>query len=203
MKTARIYQRVSTEEQNIERQNRLIQKAKDAGYYIAGIYSEKASGAVRNRPELNKLIDDLQSGDVIIAEHIDRITRLPLPEAEKLIEQIEQKGAILAIPNIVDLSQIDVDSDIAKIVLNSVQQMLLKIALQLAYNDYTQRRQRQKEGIAEAVKKGKYKGRRPNIKQHELIIKLREHHTIKETARLAGCSEAQVKLIMKKNREYE
>ena len=36
MKAARIYQRVSTEEQNLERQNALIEKAKAEGYYIAG-----------------------------------------------------------------------------------------------------------------------------------------------------------------------
>lgn len=39
MKAARIYQRVSTEEQNLERQNALIEKAKIEGYYIAGSLS--------------------------------------------------------------------------------------------------------------------------------------------------------------------
>lgn len=71
MKTARIYQRVSTDEQSLERQNTLIEKAKAEGYYIAGVYKEKASGVRTDRPVLNQLIDDLQQGDVIIAEHID------------------------------------------------------------------------------------------------------------------------------------
>ena len=64
MKAARIYQRVSTEEQNLERQNALIEKAKAEGYYIAGVYKEKASGVRADRPVLNKLIADLQEGDV-------------------------------------------------------------------------------------------------------------------------------------------
>ena len=60
MKVARIYQRVSTEAQNLERQNALIEKAEGEGYYIAGVYKEKASGVRTDRPVLNQLIDDLQ-----------------------------------------------------------------------------------------------------------------------------------------------
>ena len=41
MKTARIYQRVSTEEQQLERQNALVDRTRQEGYYIAGIYKEK------------------------------------------------------------------------------------------------------------------------------------------------------------------
>ena len=40
--------------------------------------------------------------------------------------------------------------------------------------------------------------RKPNIKQHEQIIALRPHHTIKETATLVGCSVAQVKRVCAK-----
>lgn len=50
MKAARIYQRVSTEEQNLERQNAQIEQAKAEGYYIAGVYKEKASGVRADRP---------------------------------------------------------------------------------------------------------------------------------------------------------
>lgn len=91
---------------------------------------------------------------MIIAEHIDRITRLPLAEAEKLVNRIREKGAFLAIPGIINLSQIQTDSDIAKIVLDSIQTMLLKIALQMARDDYEQRKKRQAAGIAEAKNKG-------------------------------------------------
>ncbi|RPD90201.1 resolvase [Neisseria weixii] len=202
MKAARIYQRVSTEAQNLERQNALIEKAKAEGYYIAGVYKEKASGVRADRPVLNQLITDLQQGDVIIAEHIDRITRLPLAEAEKLVNRIREKGAFLSIPGIIDLSQIQTDSEIAKIVLDSIQTMLLKIALQMARDDYEQRKQRQAAGIAEAKKQGRFKGRVADKAKHKLVIELRQHHTIKETAKLAGCSEALVKLVMRqyKNR---
>src|SRR4051794_17794581 len=71
--------------------------------YVAGVYREKASGARVDRPELLRMIADLQPGEMVIAEKIDRISRLPLPEAEKLITTIRDKGVQLAIPGVVDL----------------------------------------------------------------------------------------------------
>jgi len=76
------------------------------------------------------MIADLQPGDVVIAEKIDRISRLPLPEAEKLIASIRGKGARLAILGIVDLSEVVAENDgVSRIVLKSVQELLLKLAL--------------------------------------------------------------------------
>lgn len=196
MKVARIYQRVSTDEQDLKRQEKIVSDAKKAGYYIAGVYREKASGARADRPELQRMIEDLQPGEVVIAERIDRISRLPLPEAELLIDSIKSKGAMLAIPGIVDLSELAADaSGVAKVVLESVQDMLLKVALQSARDDYEERRERQRQGIEQAQKEGKYKGRKANEKQHELIIELRPNHTIEDTAKLVGCSVSQVKRI--------
>ena len=80
---ARVYLRVSTDAQDLERQEAITTAAKAAGYYVAGIYREKASGARADRPELLRMIGDLQPGEVVIAEKIDRISRLPLPEAER------------------------------------------------------------------------------------------------------------------------
>ncbi|WP_170912793.1 recombinase family protein, partial [Xanthomonas axonopodis] len=88
MKVARIYMRVSTDGQDLERQESLVAGARDAGYYVAGVYREKASGARADRPELLRMISDLQPGEVVVAEKIDRISRLPLAEAEKLVAAI-------------------------------------------------------------------------------------------------------------------
>lgn len=41
MKVARIYIRVSTDDQGLTRQRTLIEKAKEQGYYVAKVYSEK------------------------------------------------------------------------------------------------------------------------------------------------------------------
>jgi DNA invertase Pin-like site-specific DNA recombinase len=197
MNIARLYLRVSTDEQDLTRQDEIEIKARAAGYYIAGIYREKASGARADRPELLRMISDLQSGEVVIAEKMDRISRLPLIEAEQLVKSIRAKGARLAIPGLVDLSDLAAASDgVAKIVLESVQELLLKIALQMARDDYETRRERQRQGVQIAKESGKYAGRKPDKSVHQRIITLRKaHQTIKRTAELSGCSESQVKRI--------
>lgn len=197
MKVARIYMRVSSESQDLERQERLVTDAKAEGYYIAGIYREKASGARADRPELLRLINDLQPDEVVISEKLDRISRLPLEEAESLIQTIKDTGAKLCIPGIMDLSDLVNSSDgMARIVLESVQAMLLKIALQSARDDYEDRRERQKQGIQLAQIAGRYKGRKANVVTHDFIIALRKSgESISKTAIKAKCSEATVKRV--------
>lgn len=197
MKVARIYQRVSADDQDLARQSALVDSTKADGYYIGGIYAEKASGARPDRPELLRLIADLQPDDVVVCEKIDRLTRLPLPEAEALVHSIRSKGAKLAIPGLVDLSEISAAADgIAKIVLEAVEAMLLKLALQMSREDYEVRRERQRQGVHLAKVAGKYTGRVADTKIHARILELRKvKKTIKETAELAGCSVSQVKRI--------
>lgn len=194
---ARVYLRVSTDEQDLQRQEAIITDAKAAGYYVAAIYREKASGARPDRPELLRMVADLQPGEVVIAEKIDRISRLPLDEAEQLVAAIRAKGAKLAVPGIVDLSELtSTTHGVARVVLESVQDMLLRVALQIARDDYEERRERQRQGIELAKAAGKYTGRKADTKAHERIVALRSSgRSIAETARLAGCSASQVKRV--------
>lgn len=202
MKVARVYLRVSTDAQDLERQEEIITTAKDAGYYVAGVYREKASGARADRPELLRMIADLQPGEVVIAERIDRISRLPLPEAEKLIASIQDKGARLAVPGIVDLTDLaDQAEGVAKVVLESVQAMLLRLALQMARDDYQERRERQRQGIQLAKQAGKYLGKQADKKRRAQVIALRASgHSIQKTADLTGYSATHVKRITAKAR---
>ncbi|WP_457921349.1 recombinase family protein [Verminephrobacter aporrectodeae] len=197
MKVARIYMRVSTDEQDLTRQSAIVESTRTAGFYIAGVYREKASGARADRAELLRMIGDLQPGEIVVAEKIDRISRLPLVEAEKLVASIRDTGARLAIPGVVDLSELAAEAEgIAKIVLESVQDMLLRLALQMARDDYEDRRERQRQGIELAKNAGRYTGRKANTKVHERIVAMRTAgHSILEVARLAGCSASQVKRI--------
>ncbi|AOY65045.1 MULTISPECIES: recombinase family protein [Xanthomonas] len=194
---ARVYLRVSTDEQDLRRQERVIEDARAAGYYVAGVYREKASGARPDRPELRRMVEDLQAGEVVIAERIDRISRLPLAEAEQLVATIRQRGARLAVPGVVDLSELAAEATgIAKVVLQSVQEMLLRLALQMARDDYEERRERQRQGIELAKAAQKYAGRKPDTKTHQRIVALRRSgHTIAETAAMAQCSASQVKRV--------
>ncbi|EMJ4585485.1 recombinase family protein [Streptomyces sp. IBSBF 2953] len=59
MKVARIYMRVSTKEQDIRRQEAITESARQAGYYIAGVYRDTESGVRYDRPELLRMIADL------------------------------------------------------------------------------------------------------------------------------------------------
>jgi len=194
---ARIYMRVSTDEQDLTRQAAIVESTRAAGCYVAGVYREKASGARADRPELLRMIDDLQPGEIVVAEKIDRISRLPLAEAERLVASIRAKGARLAIPGVVDLSDIAAEAKgVAKIVLQSVQELLLKLALQMARDDYEDRRERQRQGVELAKQAGKYAGRQADTKTHDRIVALRVGgNSIAKTAQLAGCSESQVKRI--------
>lgn len=183
IRVARIYLRVSTAEQDLGRQEQIRDGAIAAGFYVAGVYREKASGARADRPELLRMIHDLQPGETVIAEKIDRISRLPLPEAERLVQSIRDKGAYLAIPGVIDLSDLAAEATgTTKIVLESVQDMLLRLALQIAREDYEDRRERQRQGVELAKQAGKYTGRKHDANMHARILALRCHFQ-KTTAR--------------------
>jgi len=187
----------STDEQDLTRQTGIEDSTRLAGYYIAGVYREKASGAHADRPELLRMIADLQLGEVVIAEKIDRISRLPLAEAQRLVDSIRGKGAKLVVPGLVDLSEFAAEADsVARIVLESVQELLLKLALQMARDDYETRRERQRQCVHLARIAGKHVGRIADVAIHQRIVALRgAGQSIKRTAKLAGCSESQVKRI--------
>lgn len=194
---ARIYQRVSTEGQDLQRQEKLKAEAEAKGYVVVATYSEKASGTTEDRPELQRLIADLNEGDVIIAEHLDRITRLPLTKAEALMDKIKAKGAKVSVPNLIELPKVSEGLD--GIVLNAMQDMLLKIALYQCRQDWETRKQRQAEGIAVAKAKGVYKGRKPDTVANAKIVELRKiGYTIAKIADTLNVSQSQVKLILKK-----
>ncbi|MEZ7771687.1 recombinase family protein [Neisseria sp. 27098_8_112] len=180
LKIARIYLRVSTLQQNLERQRKIIDEAKENGFYIAGIYEEKASGVNASRPELNRLIDDLQEGDWVIAERIDRITRLPPREAELLIQRITEKGAKLHVPDVFSFGNLDelmgegdsLPKYLTEPLMEALQKMFLRMALSIAHEDWKTRRERANQGIARAKKEGRMKGRPANDELHKSIIQL-------------------------------
>ena len=64
------YIRVSTEDQNTERQEVIM---KDLG--VERIYIEKLSGSSTQRPKLNEMLDFVREGDIVIVESISRFAR--------------------------------------------------------------------------------------------------------------------------------
>jgi hypothetical protein len=85
---------------------------------------------------------------------------------------------------------------VPKIVLEAVQDMLLKLALQMARDDYETGRERQRQGIEQAKAAGKYRGSQPDEKRRAQVLALRSSgHSINRTAELTGFSASQVKRI--------
>lgn len=121
-----------------------------------------------------------------------------IQDTAKITEVTLNRGNCkVAIPGLVDLSDMARAADrIAKIVLESTQEMLLKLALQMARDDYETRRDRQQQGIALAKASGKYAGRKPDLVMQQRIVALRKAgYSIRATADMAGCSQSQVKRI--------
>ena len=81
------YARVSTIEQNLDLQ---LQALKKVG--CQKIYREKVSGATRQRPEFQRLLDQVRAGDVIIVCKLDRLARSTRDLLET-IETIREAGA--------------------------------------------------------------------------------------------------------------
>lgn len=80
--------------------------------------------------------------------------------------------------------------------LESVQDTLLKLALQIARDDSEVRRERQRQGVKLAKHAGKYRGRPADELAHRRIIVFRNTgRSISGTARLAGCSESLIKRV--------
>ncbi len=75
------YARVSTDDQDLALQRQALK-----GVGCQRIYEEKISGAKRSRPELDRLLDQLRAGDVVVVSRLDRLAR----STRDLLEIAEQ-----------------------------------------------------------------------------------------------------------------
>ena len=136
----RYYVRVSTMEQKIDRQ--LLAYSKADFQYI-----DKMSGRSKERPELQRLLADLEAGDVVVVKSLDRLSRSTKDMLE-LVEFIKQKGAFLKILNM------NVDTA------TPMGEFFLTIIAAIAQLERQTIRERTLEGVAIAKATGKYKGRK-------------------------------------------
>ena len=71
------YLRASTKEQDAGRAKRVLESfAADQNQIVSAWFMENESGATLKRPELFRLLDIAQKGDVLLVEQIDGISRL-------------------------------------------------------------------------------------------------------------------------------
>lgn len=80
------YARVSTADQNLDRQKDALDK-----YGVDRLYCEKMSGTKKSRPELDRLLSEVENGDTIVVESLSRLGRSVKNLAE-LMEKFNENG---------------------------------------------------------------------------------------------------------------
>lgn len=134
------YGRVSTKDQNSARQREALQNKCNV------YFEDKLSGRNMDRPEFQKMIEQLRSGDTVMVVSIDRLGR-NLKELVELSSKLKDMGV-----NIVALNQgIDTSSKMGQLFYNF---MALMSEMELMFIQ-----ERQREGIELAKQNGRYKGR--------------------------------------------
>lgn len=189
----RTYLRASTSEQDASRaRDALEQFAAEHGQHIACEYLENESGAKADRPELLRLLKDAKKGDVLLIESIDRLSRLPADDWQKLKTAIDSKGLRIVALDLPTSHQGIADTkgdEFTGRMLAAINSMLVDMMAAIARKDYEQRRERQAQGIKKAKEEGRYKGRPVDEDLHRKVKRFLELGMgIRETAREAGCS---------------
>jgi DNA invertase Pin-like site-specific DNA recombinase len=146
------YVRVSTIEQNEARQLEGLKK-----FNIDKWFKEKVSAKNTNRPQLQAMLDFAREGDTIYIHDFSRLAR-STKDLLDIVEKLNEKGVHL----VSNKENLDSSTPTGKLMLTMIG----------AINEFerTNLLERQKEGIALAVKEGKYKGRKelniPDFDKH-------------------------------------
>lgn len=168
------YARVSTEEQNLDRQLDMLEQE---GY--DKLIQEKFTGTKKDREGLQTLMDIVRDGDVVIIESISRLGRKTL-DVLNTVEELKKKG--------VEIISLKEKMDTSTATGNAMFQMLVVIA-ELERNMIAERI---KEGQNASKKRGKHIGR-PKVDSEKLEIALRMHesgdYSVKEIIQTTGISQ--------------
>lgn len=136
------YIRVSAVDQNLESQKKLLQKCE-----ISKWFEEKISGKNADRPQLQAMLEYVREGDTVYVKDLSRLAR-NTKDLLDIVEYLTNKG--VALKSIKE--SIDTSSNFGK----------LMITFLAAIYEFERANllERQKDGIAVAKLKGKYKGRK-------------------------------------------
>ncbi|WP_050116809.1 MULTISPECIES: recombinase family protein [Yersinia] len=176
------YARVSTMEQNLERQLSVLNSVCDK------VIIEKASGkSTSDRPELQNLLSHLRQGDFLIVKSIDRLAR----NTRDLLELVDQLIELGVTVKFLD-NNMSFDN-------NPASRLILTMMGAVAEFERGIIASRRDEGIAIAKEAGKYKGKQKNQFLHAKIIDMlkTEKYSPDEIAKLADCGRATVFRVKK------
>ncbi len=139
------YVRVSSQDQSELRQL--------DGIELNKTFMDKASGKDTSRPQLQACLEYLRDGDVLLVHSMDRLAR-NLDDLRRIVNDLTHRGVQVQFMK-EQLVFNDEDSAMSK--------LLLSVMGAFAEFERTLLRERQREGITIAKKKGVYKGRKPSL----------------------------------------
>ncbi len=146
------YIRVSTKEQNEDRQRIALARA---GVSAGRVYMDKLSGKDFNRPQYGRMVKRMRRGDLLYILSIDRLGRN--------YEEIQHQWRVLTRDIGVDICVIDMpllDTRNGKDLMGTfIADLVLQILSFVAQNERESIRKRQAEGIAAAKARGVHMGR--------------------------------------------
>ncbi|GAB3692497.1 recombinase family protein [Corynebacterium nasicanis] len=143
------YQRVSTLDQNTERQLDGVECDK--------VFTDKASGKDANRPALAQAMDYAREGDTVVVHSMDRLAR-NVDDLRRVVRELAAKGVTVKFHK-EGLTFTGEDSP--------MNNMLLTMLGAVAEFERSMILERQREGIAIAKAKGKYKGRKAALSSEQ------------------------------------
>lgn len=149
------YARVSSLEQNIDRQIEVLERQ------TTKIFTDKESGTSRKRQGLKELLDYIRTDDIVVVTELDRLSRNN-EHLTEIMGIIQSKGATLEVLNFPSLLGIK-DDNLRKLLNN----LILEIIKYQAQAERDRIRERQRQGIELAKKKGRYKGRKPLFRRDD------------------------------------
>ena len=181
------YARVSTQDQDSTAQ---IAALENAGCEI--IFQEKASGGRWDRPELQRLMEQLRPNHVVVVWKLDRLSR-SLKDLLILMERIDQAGAgFRSLTEAIDTT-------------TPAGRMMMQIVGSFAEFEREMLRERTRIGLEAARKQGRTGGRRPKLKpeQAEEIFRMVNsgEKSAAEAARLFGVHPSTVSRLLHKAKQ--
>lgn len=149
------YARVSTREQNLDRQ---IAALTAAGVADRKIFSDKQSGKNFERPQYQRMVKRMKQGDVLFVKELDRLGR----NYNEIIEQWRYLSKVKGVDLVVlDMPLLDTRKSVAGLTGTFITDMVLQVLSYVAEIERQKNKMRQAEGIAIARKKGVKFGRPP------------------------------------------
>lgn len=147
------YMRVSTKEQNLDRQYEALKSyVTDKDY----IYSDKASGKDMERKGFQDMLKAMRKGDTLYIKSIDRLGRNK-ELIKDYLEQFKKRGIRVKIIDIPTTMQ-DRPSE-EEWIIDMINNIIIEVYTSMAEQERQNIKQRQSEGIAVAKSKGKHLGR--------------------------------------------